>query len=95
MWKKYSLLVLVLAMILSLALTGCGKDQPDATEPANPSESLTDATNSEASEEENDPALKAVAEKFAIAALSGDKDGITACTHEKMQEVFEKTYGYV
>lgn len=93
MWKKYSLLILALAMILSLALTGCGKDQPDATEPANPSESLTDATNSESPAEENDPALKTVAEKFAIAALSGDKDGIAACTHEKMQEVFEKTYG--
>lgn len=97
MWKKYSLLALVLALILSLALTGCGKKQPnsDGTEPANPGESVNDASTEPKATypEENDPALKTVAEKFTVAALSGDKDGIAACTHEKMQEVFLKTYG--
>ena len=89
MWKKYSLLVLVLALILSLALTGCGKKQPDATEPGSP-ESETPASDAAV---QNTVSKKQVAENFAVAALSCDKEGIAACVYEKMQETFVKAYG--
>ena len=89
MWKKYSLLALVVALALSIALTGCGKKQPDASEPG---ASDAETTPSETVEQNSD-VKKSVAEKFTVAALSCDKEGIAACVYEKMQEAFVAAYG--
>lgn len=88
MCKKYSLLVLVLALILSLALGGCSKDT--GAEPANSQGSSDTPTEST---EQKDEEKKLLAEQFAVAALSCDKEGIAACVYEKMQEAFVKAYG--
>ena len=87
MLKKYSLILLVLALVFSLVLSGCGKN---AVEPEN-GDGSSDSVQEDA--KPADAAKKLVAENFAIAALTCDKDGIRDCVYENMQEVFVETYG--
>lgn len=90
MWKKYGLLVLALALIFSLALNGC-KKAPDLQEnPAN-SQGNSETPSEGAEQEKSEKAF--LAEKFAAAALTCDKEGIAACVYTDMQEAFVTAYG--
>ena len=90
MWKKYSLLALVLALVSCLILTGCGtKDSATATDDMESSSSDPAAE----STEEAGEGKALVAESFAIAALSCDKEGIAACVYSEMAEEYVAAYG--
>ncbi len=89
MWKKYSLLALVLALVFCMVLTGCGtKNPPEDTENPN---SSTDSAPESTEEAGENKAL--VAERFAVAALSCDKEGIAACVYADMAEAYVAAYG--
>ncbi len=87
MWKKYSLLLLALALVFSLSLSACSSQ-------GNKESSDAESQSTEASSTEEGKLSKAeIAESFAVAALSCEKEGIKAYVHEDMQEAFLEIYG--